>query len=389
MVEISVIIPVYNVEKYLKQCLESVVNQTFRDIEIICVNDGSTDNSLGCLESYEKQDERIRIITQKNKGLSGARNTGMKYATGKYIYFLDSDDYLELNALEDLHSLGEEKSLDLILFKVLNFKDETGEKYSQRYFDMPYLNDLKGRIFDYTDIRDEIISMNETVYSKFFKRELIEDCDFLEGYIYEDTLFLMDYIFDAKRMYFYDEYLYCRRIRDDSIIFTDSKNQVDVITIFNNVMAKLKQSNHYDYYKEDLFNRKMYSVYNIYKNLTDDTKDYFFCEFKKDCLSYKDEYESTLDFNEIQKRNKTIFYSVLNSAGFVEFDQSIEIFDLNDKISRLNRNNKKLKKQIKDLNKSVDELKDENRELKELNEEILNSKSWNVTKPFRKLRNLK
>ena len=89
---VSVIIPVYNVEPYLRECLESVIHQTLREIEIICVNDGSTDNSLRVLEEYQGRDDRISVISQDNQGLSAARNCGMRYAGGEYIYFLDSDD---------------------------------------------------------------------------------------------------------------------------------------------------------------------------------------------------------------------------------------------------------------------------------------------------------
>ena len=94
MCEISVIIPVYNVESYLRQCLDSVVNQTFEDIEIICVDDGSTDGSLDILNKYASSDNRFKIISQPNQGLGTARNNGLKLACGNYIYFLDSDDYI-------------------------------------------------------------------------------------------------------------------------------------------------------------------------------------------------------------------------------------------------------------------------------------------------------
>lgn len=100
MVKVSVIIPVYNVEPYLKQCMDSVVGQTLKDIEIICVDDGSTDNSLDILREYAAEDSRIQIIEQKNAGAGAARNNGMRYATGKYLSFLDSDDFLNRECLK-------------------------------------------------------------------------------------------------------------------------------------------------------------------------------------------------------------------------------------------------------------------------------------------------
>ena len=105
MTEISVIIPVYNVEKYLERCLDSVLRQTFDNLEILCVNDCSPDNSLIILQEYAKKDSRIKIFTHdKNKGLSASRNTGLRNATGKFIYFLDSDDWIEDDFLKKMHT---------------------------------------------------------------------------------------------------------------------------------------------------------------------------------------------------------------------------------------------------------------------------------------------
>ena len=112
MVKVSVIIPVYNVEPYLKQCMDSVVGQTLKDIEIICVDDGSTDGSLDILKEYATEDSRIQIIEQKNAGAGAARNNGMRHATGKYLSFLDSDDFFEPRMLEKAYDLAEKDQAD-------------------------------------------------------------------------------------------------------------------------------------------------------------------------------------------------------------------------------------------------------------------------------------
>lgn len=127
--QISIIIPVYNVEKYLVQCLESVVNQTYRDIEIICVNDGTKDNSGEILVSYAEKDPRVSVINQENKGLSGARNTGMRYAHGKYIMFVDADDWIDLDTCEKAICAAQKYSADLVLWSyVREFENEAKEK---------------------------------------------------------------------------------------------------------------------------------------------------------------------------------------------------------------------------------------------------------------------
>lgn len=115
MPRVSVIIPCYNVEKYLPECLDSVIGQTFSDIEIICVNDGSTDNTLNILEKYKKQDKRIKIINQENKGLAISRNIGLDKAHAEYVYFLDSDDYISRDCIEKLYNQTEKDKCDIVI----------------------------------------------------------------------------------------------------------------------------------------------------------------------------------------------------------------------------------------------------------------------------------
>ena len=117
MIEVSVIIPVYNVEKYLRQCLDSVISQTLRDIEIICVDDGSTDSSPQILADYAARDHRVRIVQQQNGGAGAARNNGMSFASGKYLSFLDSDDFFEPDMLEKAYWAAEMDSADFVVFK--------------------------------------------------------------------------------------------------------------------------------------------------------------------------------------------------------------------------------------------------------------------------------
>ena len=111
--KISIIVPVYNVEKYLERCLDSLINQTLKDIEIICINDGSTDNSSEILKEYAKKDSRIIIINQNNQGISVARNNGMNKAKGKYIGFVDSDDWVDLDFFEKLYKAAEKHNAQI------------------------------------------------------------------------------------------------------------------------------------------------------------------------------------------------------------------------------------------------------------------------------------
>ncbi len=114
--KISVIIPVYNISDYLKQCLDSVVNQTYQNIEIICINDGSTDNSLEILEQYANKDKRIKVVSKRNGGLSAARNTAHRYVTGKYIMYLDGDDWIDINTCETAAFKAEKEKADVVFW---------------------------------------------------------------------------------------------------------------------------------------------------------------------------------------------------------------------------------------------------------------------------------
>ena len=120
MNKVSIIVPVYNIEKYLAKCLDSLINQTLEDIEIICVNDGSTDNSAEILNEYAQKDCRIKIINQDNAGLSAARNTGINAANGEYIGYVDSDDWIDLNFYEKLYNAAKDTDADIVKLQELN-----------------------------------------------------------------------------------------------------------------------------------------------------------------------------------------------------------------------------------------------------------------------------
>ena len=119
--KVSVIIPVYNTEKYLRECLDSVVNQTLRDIEIICVDDGSTDNSLAILREYETKDSRIKVLTQENINAGAARNKGLSEATGEFLSFLDSDDFFEPDAIERMYECAKSRNAEIVVYQVSTF----------------------------------------------------------------------------------------------------------------------------------------------------------------------------------------------------------------------------------------------------------------------------
>jgi glycosyltransferase involved in cell wall biosynthesis len=370
MVKISAIVPVYNVEEYLGECLDSLINQTFEDIEIICVNDGSTDSSPEILDEYQNMDSRIRIISQENRGLSGARNTGMEHARGEYIYFIDSDDYLERDALEELYSISQQKNSDLIIFKLVNFDEEGNRDYD--YSNMPFLSDIQKDVFSHQDFRDNLFNVDVTVYTKFYKRELIENEMFAEGLIFEDNAFYFDYILDAERIYFHDRCLINRRIRSDSIIKSASKSHTDIIKIYELIEEKLKAKGVYEDFREDFFMRKVDSIYYRFTLIDEECRDYFYNKMKDAFLGQKEEYENDMDLKKIEDYHRRVFESVLLSNGADEIKPYMKAYALKRKHEDLEAENERLKK--------------ENSELKKANESLSSSKGWKIANPLKRLR---
>lgn len=221
--KVSVIIPVYNVEAYLRECLDSVIGQTLDDIEIICINDASTDNSLAILKEYKDVDNRIRIINNpENQGLSCARNNGMKSASGKYIYFLDSDDYIALNAMEELYHIAEEDKLDVIFFDsklVLDIEELRHEMVRDDLFmtKAVYPNIITGKEF-LAEMRKNN-ELREPVWIQFWNRSVLQQKEiaFYPGIVHEDLLFTFKGLMNASRLLCINQCYHFYRKRENAI----------------------------------------------------------------------------------------------------------------------------------------------------------------------------
>lgn len=170
MDKISVIVPVYNVEKYLSKCINSILDQTHKNLEIILIDDGSTDNSGKLCDEYYNKDKRIKVIHQKNGGLSVARNSGLEIATGEYIMFIDSDDYYEKKSCELLYNEIKRKDADYVIGNYIHV-NYNGEKWDKPLFDQEIYGRFKLSIKDY---KKSFFVMNSVVWNKIFKREFIE-----------------------------------------------------------------------------------------------------------------------------------------------------------------------------------------------------------------------
>ena len=217
---ISVIVPVYNTEKYLPKCLDSLVNQTYKDIEIICINDGSKDNSLNVLKDYANKDKRIKVIDQENQGVSCARNAGIDIAKGKYISFIDSDDYVGLDMYRNLVNSLKDEEYNILAFGYDVVDPKTGESRKG--------SDIKNGIFDTCDFLDD--DSLHGVLTTLYKRSFIYEnkLRFIPGISYgEDKLFRQMCFLKAEKMkiinqvfyhYIYDDEAAKKKYTNDKMI---------------------------------------------------------------------------------------------------------------------------------------------------------------------------
>ena len=184
MPRVSIIIPVYKVEKYLPACLDSVLGQKFQDWEAICVNDGSPDKCGDILTKYAKKDKRIKVITQKNQGLSVARNNGLKQAKGDYILFLDSDDFIYPQLLEICILLAEKENAQMVSFTFTSNSDENLNSVPTYDLDTLKYVLTNAPLYFQTKRNKHKISVN--TWSKLYKKDLIDDLSFIPGIKMED-----------------------------------------------------------------------------------------------------------------------------------------------------------------------------------------------------------
>ena len=239
MVKVSVIIPVYNNEKYLKECLESICNQTLSDIEIICVNDGSEDGSLKIIEEYKKKDDRIILINQDNLGVSAARNNGLKIATGEYIGFVDSDDYVDEDYYEKLYNAAKQNDFDIAVAGIIRFKDNK-KKCVLQFDNKQTVTNINKKM--------QLCKIPYLSYSvnKIYKKDALTENNlyFKEGVYYEDVRFTIRAIYFLKNLVTVPDTYYNYRKNPNSIVKTisDKKNQ-DMIEAKKDMLAFAKEHN--------------------------------------------------------------------------------------------------------------------------------------------------
>jgi len=223
--KVSVIVPVYNVEKYIDKCLKSLVMQTLQEIEIIVVNDGSPDNSQKIIDKYAKKyPEKIKSYITENGGVGAARNFGLTKATGEYIGYVDSDDYVEINMFEELYNKAKKDDLDIVICGSYNVDEKTEKKQEdidKRVFEDPYLNAFFGR---------------PAVWNKLYKKSVINNIKFRTRKWYEDLDYTLKALSNANKIGYVDKPLYNYLIRPGSIMNNNNlERNLEILDTFDEI----------------------------------------------------------------------------------------------------------------------------------------------------------
>lgn len=344
MTKLSVIIPVYNVEEYLRECLDSVCNQTLTDIEIICIDDGSTDNSLDILNEFASKDSRIKIITKENGGQATARNLGIKEAQGEYVAFVDSDDFIEPEMFEKLYAKSKENNLDIAMCKIATYDNQTEEiKDNVWYYMMGVFRDFEKDIFNHKDTKEFTCHIAVTPYNKIYKNSLLKDNNILfpEGVIFEDEKFFYDTYLRADRISIVDEFLYYYRVnrKGSTVDITKENDYTDIIPISKQIRETFKDTGNYEDYKILLANRFIHLQLSRFTQTSPKYKEKFFNLMKEDLNELledndiKNNLEADVefrvskilkakDFKDFEKLDETKLFSVVmacyNTAKYLD-----------------------------------------------------------------------
>ena len=262
MAKVSIIIPVYNAERYLNQCISSIANQTLKDIEIIAINDGSTDNSLNALDELScKYKGKLKIFTKENGGAGSARNIGIENANGEFIKFVDADDYLKVDILERMYSIAKENKVSLVRG---NYQTIVGPFKME---DKCSWSDIKGsQIIDVRKNKDYIVTETPEIGNKLVSRDLIGDLRFPEKTKWEDLAIMPVVIASSEKIFHMDEPVYNYRVNMNTTIkdfINKIPNILDIIKCVDNIETQMQLKGLSEEYKEQI--QSLYILHTLFR----------------------------------------------------------------------------------------------------------------------------
>ena len=299
---VSVIVPVYNVEIYLNKCIESIINQTYKNIEIILVDDGSTDHSGVICDKYAKRDSRIRVLHKENGGLSDARNKGIDISNGEYLSFIDSDDWIELDMIEKMYNNAIDNSADISICR-----------FEFVHSRQAIINNFSDKITVYEG-KDSILAMYKYLVfashacNKLYKKELFKELRYPVGKLYEDQFITYKLIWNSKKIVCTESKYYYYYMRNDSIV-NKKFDERDLHVLYATEEAA-------EYFK-DRFKEVVPYVYYTWINnyipmfLKAISSKFDITWFKKNRKIIFDNYWGYMRFNKASLKNKVIITAIV------------------------------------------------------------------------------
>ncbi|MBQ9245015.1 glycosyltransferase [bacterium] len=285
MPKVSIIIPFYNVEDYIEECLRSVLSQTLKDIEIILINDASTDKTKSIVDSYAKNDNRIKILEVDTRhGQGYARNRGIEIATGEYIGFVDSDDFVEKNMFETLYNKAKETDSDITMCQVKEYDDMNAKYSTSDYYALTILEKFQDNIFSADDTKEQLLDINVALWNKIYKREYLLNTGekFPEGYIYEDLPFFFGTYLPAKRINIVWKSLYSYRTNRKNSTMQQFNNKIlDRSPMVALTYEKLKKLPYFEEIKKEVQAWIINDLFHRYTLLKENFHREFFFLMKK------------------------------------------------------------------------------------------------------------
>ncbi len=327
-VKVSIIIPVYNPGKLLIDCLDSTINQTLDDIEIICVDDGSSDGSDEILKEYAKKDKRVKVFTQKNFGAGFARNLGIENANGKYIAFLDSDDWIEQDMCEKLYNHAENLKTDLILFDTIRHL-ENNRKMDMVHFEDDEI-DWQNFTFDYHFIKDKVMNgYFGVIWSKFYRTAFIKDNNilFTEHKMFNDVEYHIKSLLLAKSIGYYPEVFYHYvMIGQPSLqkTYVGTHDSLCFYDVMCGVRDFLGDYKFMDEFREEFLNYSFFYFKRKLKYTDERYQEEYFSKIKK---YFKSLNITPEEFREIENRHIPFYIHIINSKSHIEFKVMHDRFD--------------------------------------------------------------
>ena len=365
MCKISVIVPIYNAENFLTESINSLLNQTFTDFEVICINDGSKDQSLRLINNIQKRDNRIKVINKTNGGCGSARNVGIENAKGEYIYFFDPDDYISPDAFQKLYENAKNNKSDMVISQIAWYTEGNKINFDKPGFDLENVFeniDFNKFTFNYKQIKEYVLNSYFAPWTKLYNTRFLKydnNFRFEENIAFDDVPFHVKTILKAQRISFVPEAFYQYRTSNKNSVNNTSTNSIDIIRICDMIEDILKENNIFEDFKSNFY---QFKIIQLILYLISSNSEIYYKSVKYNLMR--------IDINELELPDETIkkYNRVVNSNTYNEYRKTNNARPLENetnafvKVDVLEKENLEMKNKINNLVKTNESLTRDNQQ---------------------------